>query len=248
MKTSILSSITLPLLFLGFSNALAPIYHITKTSSHVCFSTAKNAIPSRRDFVAGGIVGTIVGQVKPAHSRGRATLEQSYDRYSPRVLDGGKFYTKELRKAIEKSDWASIKAATQEPGKRTKADFSKVDGGVAERAAQAGGFSNARVLTAADLWASSFSDNSVTTKTKQMKAQVEELREVVNGMSSLAKIALGEEKPSGTFMGIGTKAKSKTELAKEVKDLYVKGGNAWNQYAFLSNEGLPVQLKKLPYL
>jgi len=244
MKIVILGSITL----LGFSKAFAPLYCATKVTGNARVPAAKNPIPSRRKFVAGGIIGIIVGQVKPAHSRGRATLEQSYDRYSPRLLDGGKFYSKDLRKAIDKSDWASIKAATQEPPGKSSKDRTKADGGVSERAALAGGFSNARVLTAADLWASSFSDNSLTTKTKQMKAQVEELREVVNGMSSIAKIALGEEKSGGAFMGLGTKSKSKAELAKEVRELYVKGGNAWNQFAFLSNEGLPVQLKKLPYL
>jgi len=242
MRTIVLISIIL----LGFSQALALIYQTTRTSNNDSFSAAKNPIPSRRQFVTGGIVGTIVGQIKPAHSRGRATLEQSYDRYSPRILAGVKFYSKDLKKAISKSDWASIKAATQEPPKKTKADRSKIDGGVSERAAQAGGFSDARVLTALELWAASFSESSISTKTKQMKAQVDVLREVVNGMTSLAKIALGEEK--GGAFGFGKKAKSNTELAAEVRDLYVKGGNAWNQYVFLSNEGLPVQLQKLPYL
>jgi hypothetical protein len=33
-----------------------------------------------------------------------------------------------------------------------------------------------------------------------------------------------------------------------VREFYVKGGNAWNQYVFLANDDLPVQLKRLPYL
>ena len=53
------------------------------------------------------------------------------------------------------------------------------DGGVAARAAQAGDFSDAKVLTAMDLLASQFSDNSISPKTKAMRAEVETLREVV---------------------------------------------------------------------
>jgi hypothetical protein len=140
------------------------------------------------------------------------------------------------------------KFATQEPPKRSKEDKSKADGGIAERAAQAGGFSNARVITAADLWAASFSDNSISTKTKQMKEQTAILAEVVEKINISAKLALGEEKPSGGFLGFGTKAPSQAQLAKEVRELYIKGGNSWNQYVFLANDDLPIQLKRLPYL
>jgi len=140
------------------------------------------------------------------------------------------------------------KAATQDPPKKSKADKSKADGGIAERAAQAGGFSNARVITAADLWAASFSDNSISTKTKKMKEQTAILAEVVEGMNVAAKLALGEEKPSGGFLGFGAKAPSQAQIAKEVRELYMKGGNSWNQYVFLANDDLPVQLKRLPYL
>lgn len=81
-----------------------------------------------------------------------------------------------------------------------------------------------------------------------MKEQTAILAEVSEGMSTAAKIALGEEKPSGGFLGFGAKAPSQAELAKEVRELYIKGGNAWNQYIFLANDDLPVQLKRLPYL
>lgn len=186
--------------------------------------------------------------IEPAYARGRATLEQAIDRYYPRLETGGLFYSNDLKKAIEKNDWAAIKAATAEPPKRTKEDKSKLDGGVSERAAQAGGFSQSRVVAAADLWAASFSDNSISPKTKKMKEQTAILAEVSDGMSTAAKIALGEEKPSGGFLGFGAKAPSQAELAKEVRELYIKGGNAWNQYIFLANDDLPVQLKRLPYL
>ena len=85
--------------------------------------------------------------------------------------------------------------------------------------------------------------------TKSMKAEAEALRDVVSRMNKAARLALGEEKRGGggLFDVVG-KAPSQSELAKQVQELYLKGGNAYNQYVFLANDGLPVQLAKLPFL
>ena len=183
----------------------------------------------------------------PALARGRATLEYSYDRYTPRIIAGGEFYGSDLRKAVEKGDWTGIKVALQEPPSRTKEDKAKIDGGISERAAQAGGFSESRVIVACDLFASAFSDNSISAKTKKMKEQVEVLRSTVSEMKLTAAQALGEA-GGGGFFGLGAKKPSQAELAKKIRQLYVEGGNAYNKYIFLANEELPLQLNKLPYL
>lgn len=188
--------------------------------------------------------------VPPAAARGRATLEQAYDRYTPRILAGGRFYANDLRELISKNDWVGIKAATSDPPtQKDRSDRAKVDGGVAERAAKAGGFSDARVLVACDLFAGSFSDNSISVKTKTMQAKVEKLRTIVSDMNTIARQALGEEKGGGLLFGIGAKAApSQVELQKSIRQLYVEGGNLWNEYIFAANDGLPVQLAKLSYL
>ena len=183
-----------------------------------------------------------------AEARGRATLEQAYDRYTPRIKAGGEFYKGDLKGILSKGDWAALRDATAEPPKRTKEDKAKADGGIAERAAKAGGFSDARVLTACDLYAATFSDNTISAKTTSMKAQVEIMRKVVQEMNKSAKIALGEEKADGGLFGIGGKKPSANDLMQNVRKLYVEGGNAYNQYIFDANEGLPVTLEKLPYL
>eukprot|EP00591_Stephanopyxis_turris_P005748 CAMPEP_0195512154 /NCGR_PEP_ID=MMETSP0794_2-20130614/4212_1 /TAXON_ID=515487 /ORGANISM="Stephanopyxis turris, Strain CCMP 815" /LENGTH=227 /DNA_ID=CAMNT_0040639877 /DNA_START=196 /DNA_END=879 /DNA_ORIENTATION=+ len=190
----------------------------------------------------------LTGNPDPASARGRATLEQAYDRYTPRILAGRDFFSKDLRNAIAGSDWKAIKAATSDPPKKTKADRVKPDGGVSERAAQAGGFSDARVITACELYAATFSDNSVSEKTKKMKVETEGLRTVVQGMNLAARQALGEEKAAGGLFGIGAKKPTEAELQQTVRKLYVEGGNYWNQYIFYANEGLPITLTKLPYL
>jgi hypothetical protein len=49
--------------------------------------------------------------IQPVEARGRATLEYSCDRYYPRLEAGGNFYANDLKRAIEKNDWAAIKAS-----------------------------------------------------------------------------------------------------------------------------------------
>lgn len=181
-------------------------------------------------------------------ARGFATLKNSYDRYTPRIVSGGEFYKSDLKSIIAKNDWAGLKSATSDPPKKTKADRAKADGGIAERAALAGGFSDARVLVAADLYAAAFSDNSVSAKTKNMQEKVAVLRDIVKKMNFLAKEALGEEKESGGLFGMGSKKPTEAEIAKSVRTLYVEGGNAYNEFIFAANEGLPVDIGQLPFL
>jgi hypothetical protein len=72
-------------------------------------------------------------QPQPALATGRATLDQSYQRYAPRIRAGGDFYGGELKQLVLKSDWTGIKNALQQIPDRTKQDLQKVDSGVAER-------------------------------------------------------------------------------------------------------------------
>ena len=206
---------------------------------------------SRESFVAK--IGLMVGAMllptlpQPADARGRATLEQTYDRYTPRIIVGGAFFASDLRKLVEKNDWEGMYAATSDPPGKTKADRSKPDGGVAGRAAQAGGFSDSRVLVAADLLAAAFSDSSISAKTRSMQGEVAVMRDVVQGINAAAREALGKDGAGGGLLRFGAK-KSPAELSKTVRDLYVKGGNSFNQYVFLVNAELPLSLAKLPYL
>jgi hypothetical protein len=195
-------------------------------------------------FVAGV---ALVSSAQPAQARGRATLEQAYDRYTPRILAGGAFYKSQMRALIANNDWQGIKTALADPPKKTKEDRVKVDGGSSERAAKAGGFSDARVLVACDLFAATFSDNSISDKTRTMKKEVDELRFVVQTMISIAGQGLGEDTGGGLF-GFGAKKLSKDEVSRKMKELYLEGGAAWNRYIYAANDGLTLSLQKLPYL
>jgi hypothetical protein len=103
------------------------------------------------------------------------------------------------------------------------------------------------MLFACDMLAATFSENSINAKTKRMKSEANELRSVIQGMGIVAQLALGEETGGGLF-GFGANNPSKDELSRKMDDLYIQGGTAWNWYIFDANEGLPIQLQKLPFL
>jgi hypothetical protein len=50
----------------------------------------------------------------PVYARGRAMLDHAYDRYVPRIIDGGEFFKKDMALMIAKTDWAGIKFALAE--------------------------------------------------------------------------------------------------------------------------------------
>lgn len=224
-------------------------------SNVIAFSTHQPSTPAgcdvitaRRGFLAqSSAAATALLISSPAQARGRATLEQSYDRYSPRIRAGGAFYATELKQLVVSSDWKGIQNALQEPPKRQKSDLQKADAGVAERARQAGGFSDARVLVAADLFAAAFSESSLSAKTKTMQASVSKLRNVIAEMENVSKQATGEVGSGGLF-GLGAKKPDQAAMSKKIRELYVEGGNAWNEYVLAANDSLALKFDKFDFV
>lgn len=81
-----------------------------------------------------------------------------------------------------------------------------------------------------------------------MKEAVEKVRAVVQDMQLTAKQALGEETGGGGLFGFGAKKPSEQELKQKIKQLYVAGGNAWNEYVYAANEDLALQFDRFPYV
>ena len=79
-----------------------------------------------------------------------------------------------------------------------------------------------------------------------MQASVVKLREVVEEMQKVAAQALGED--TGGFLGLGKKKYSEAELSKQIKVLYVEGGNAWNEYILATNDELPLWADKFEFI
>ena len=126
--------------------AFAPSCPSSKSLSQL--SAEHTEQTTRGDFLSTSAIAAIttvlVNPIQPAYARGRATLEPAYEKYTPRIIAGGKFYSTKLYAAVSKNDFVSIKQMTAEPPKKTKADRVLADGGISERAAKAGGFSDSR--------------------------------------------------------------------------------------------------------
>ena len=221
---SILTNMMMPKIIALFAASLAvassfqPSARLCSTPTQLAAETSQGETEQSREaflksssLLIGAGAFSLLADPSPSFARGRATLDLAYDRYTPRILAGGEFYGNGLRKLVEKGDWAGIKSALAEPPKKSKQDKTKIDGGVADRAALAGQFSDARVVVACELFAAAFSDNSVSPKTKKMKAQVAVLRETVEEMTLTAQQGLGEVGGGGYF-GIGGKKPSQGEL------------------------------------
>ena len=228
---------------------VAPSQPLSKSSRIPLQLSVDTTLPTRSDIIHAAASLALVGLIAPppANARGRATLEQSYERYSPRIRAGGTFYATDLKKLVASADFEGVKLALAEPPSRQKSDLVKPDAGVAARARQAGQFSDARVLVAADLWASSFSESSISAKTKKMQESIVKVRDVIEEMQEVARLGLGEEKTGGLF-GLGAKKADKNECAKKLRELYVQGGNAWNEYVLASNDNLPLQFDKFEFV
>ena len=80
---------------------------------------------NRKDFFKAASLVTIglLGVVEPAFATGRATLEQTYERYAPRIRAGGEFYQGEFKQMIAKGDFKAIKEATEGVPPRKKGDL-----------------------------------------------------------------------------------------------------------------------------
>jgi len=99
---------------LNFSQALVavqrPALSVQKADSDTLHTSITR--PDFIDFLTRGVTASVLLLPTVSSARGRATLEQSYDRYSPRIIAGGAFYKNELKKAIDKNDWASLKVGS----------------------------------------------------------------------------------------------------------------------------------------
>ena len=54
---------------------------------------AESSQTTRGDFLSTAAIATavLVNPIQPAYARGRATLEPAYEKYAPRIIEGGKF-------------------------------------------------------------------------------------------------------------------------------------------------------------
>ena len=75
--------------------ATSPALAFTSGSSScrthkLCQLEAESSKTTRGDFLSTIATTVLVSPIQPAQARGRATLEPAYEKYAPRIIDGGK--------------------------------------------------------------------------------------------------------------------------------------------------------------
>ena len=93
------------------TSAFCPSSQDRVSSSHLV-ATSTQTRQSFLTTIPTLLIGTtLVASPIDAGARGRATLEAALDRYYPRLEAAGAFYANDLKRAIEKNDWAAIKVS-----------------------------------------------------------------------------------------------------------------------------------------
>jgi hypothetical protein len=106
-----------PILFfiICSNSSLALIQALAVDQNRIARQSTEITRPNFIDIITKGAAGAVTTSIllhpSPLSARGRATLEQSYDRYAPRIIAGGAFYKNELKKAIDKNDWIFLKVS-----------------------------------------------------------------------------------------------------------------------------------------
>jgi len=119
ISLSLIHAVLLLQLFTAEAFISANIHHFLVPTRSIEAKQVDSTNISRHDFImdtvkSGAVIASIlVSQPSSVTARGRATLEQSYDRYAPRIITGGSFYKNEFKKAIDKNDWAFLKVRSE---------------------------------------------------------------------------------------------------------------------------------------
>lgn len=117
---TITAACLLPAITSGFT-LKQPGRSVTPDATHSDVGTV-----NRNDFLKTASIAAVglLSFQEPVFATGRATLEQSYERYAPRIKAGGDFYQGDFKQMVAKADWAGIKEATGGVPPRQKEDLS----------------------------------------------------------------------------------------------------------------------------
>mmetsp|Transcript_73338 Transcript_73338/g.122494 ORF Transcript_73338/g.122494 Transcript_73338/m.122494 type:complete len:223 (-) Transcript_73338:427-1095(-) len=177
---------------------------------------------TRREFAASLMGMAVMPALLPVEVLAESTLvtrQQAYSRYVPRIERGRDYWSTGLKKAIASGDWGTIKTALEKKG--------SID----------------RIFGPMELWASSYSSKTISPKTLEMNAAIDELREAA---ADLQAAASGTEAGGGMFSFItGPKKMDESKRITLANAAYTKGVSAINTYIDLGNDGLGMQFTQL---
>jgi len=174
------------------------------------------------------------GAVAPAAAEFRAQQKRTFFRFSPKFIVGRDFYKTELKKAIDSEDWEAIKKFTEVyPSKINRNDASQIDA--------YDSYVNSNFYRPMKVLAGSFADRGSSKKQRALMEQEVAFETAVSDLEGCIKDRKGEGLFASTIkMPVG---EARTKQAKEA---YAKGSAALDEYVRILDEGLMLELNKIP--
>jgi len=190
------------------------------TSPAVCMQGPAEPL-TRRESMAAALALVAALPAMPVYAESTlVTRQQAYTRYVPRIERGRDYWSTGLKSAIAKGDWATINAALDKKG--------SID----------------RLFGPMELWASSWSGKTISPKTVEMNAAIDELRQAA---ASLAVAAGGTDGKEGGFFGFfaGSKKLDDSKRLAIAQAAYKSGVSAINKYIEVGNDNLGLSFSQI---
>jgi len=216
------------LAFVAFSNAYNVGLHMKGPGKRLI-----KAIPQALVIgaLATSTMATIVPQ--PVYAEFRAAQKRTYFRQTPKLIEGGKFLTGELKEAIDKEDYKVIAKMYEEYA-------SKVIANRDNEVAQTDTYVNNKFYRPMTILAGSFAEKGTSVKQRTLMEQEVKFEEAMKLMQGTTKDMPGD----GWF---AAKIKQPTGAArkKQAQAALQAAKMSYNEFVNVMNKGLMMELNKL---
>ena len=165
-----------------------------------------------------------------AHADVRAQMKRTYFRFVPKLITGLTFYKNDLKTAVDKEDWDTIK-------KFFEVYVSKYNVNDPKQVDATDTYVNAQLYRPMTVFAGSFAEKGTSPKQKALMEQEALFESAMSQLESTASVTKG----SGFFASDVPASKDK----KIARKAYEDGKKALNEYLKIVNTGLMLELNKI---
>jgi hypothetical protein len=165
-----------------------------------------------------------------AHADVRAQMKRTYFRFVPKLITGLNYYKNDLKTAVEKEDWDTIK-------KFFEVYVSKYNANDPKQIDATDTYVNAQLYRPMTVFAGSFAEKGTSPKQKSLMEQEILFETAMSQLEGTASVTKG----TGFFASDVPASKDK----KVARKAYEDGKKALNEYVKIVNNGLMLELNKI---
>lgn len=172
--------------------------------------------------------------VAAVHASARPAQKSTFFRFSPKFIEGRNYYRTELKNAIDHEDWQVV-------GKFFEVYVSRYNKNFPDQVDAYDTYVNKQLYRPMKVIATSFSDRSVSPKETKLTEHITAFEKAMAKLEGSIKDRKGEGLFAGTI-----KAPTGKERTKQAKEAWAEGKAALDQYTATLNDGLMLELNKIP--